>query len=262
MRAFAMLGIIFALAIGARAAAVEESVIKQLVPTGKLRVGVAYAPALTPTFVVKNATGEVRGVPRDLGEALAKALGVPIEFFVAATTAEVADACDSGAIDIGFMPVNEERRKRFDFSPPYFFIESTYLATGPSDITTLAEVDRPGITIVGIAGSTTLQAASRSLKTAKIVPAKSVDEAMAMMTAGTAQAFALTHDALPALQKQLPGSRILDGAYQIAGVAIAVRKDRLAALAYITDFIEKAKANGAIRRAFDAAGLDQLPVAP
>jgi polar amino acid transport system substrate-binding protein len=262
MRAFALLGIIFALAIGVRAAAVEESVIKQLVPTGKLRVGVAYAPALTPTFVVKEAGGEVRGVPRDLGEELAKALGVPIEFFVAATTAEVADACDAGTVDIGFMPVNDGRRKRFDFGPPYFFIECTYLAAGPSDITTVADVDRPGITIVGIAGSTTMQAASRSLKTAKIVTAKSVDEAMAMMKAGTAQAFALTHDALPALQKQLPHSPILDGAYQIAGVAIAVRKDRPAALAYLTDFVTKAKTDGAIRRAFDAAGLVQLPVAP
>ncbi len=262
MRAFALLGIVFALAIGAPAAAVEENVMKQLVPTGKLRVGVAYAPALTPTFVVKDASGEVRGVPRDLGEALAKALGVPVQLFVAATTAEVADACESGAIDIGFMPVNDERRTRFDFSPPYFFIESTYLATGASGITTVAEVDRPGVIIVGIAGSTTMQAAAHSLKTAKIVPATSVDEAMAVMKAGTAQAFALTHDALPALQKQLPGSRILDGAYQIAGVAIAVRKDRPAALATVTDFIEKAKADGVIRRAFDAAGLDQLPVAP
>src|SRR5208282_5733644 len=83
MRAFALLAILFALAVGARAATLEESVIKQLVPTGKLRVGVAYAPALTPTFVVKEAGGAVRGVPRDLGEALAEALGVPIELFVA-----------------------------------------------------------------------------------------------------------------------------------------------------------------------------------
>ncbi|MGO9392869.1 hypothetical protein [Rhodoblastus sp.] len=56
----------------------------------------------------------------------------------------------------------------------------------------------------------------------------------------------------------MPGSRILDGAYQTIGVAIAVRKDRPDALAYLADFIEKAKADGAIRRAFDAAGLDQL----
>lgn len=191
-----------------------------------------------------------------------KALDVPVEIVVAATTGELTDACTSGAIDIGFMPADEERRNRVDFSQPYFVIESTYLAAGSSDIKTLAEVDRPEITVVGIAGSTTMRAAGRSLKAAKVVPAKSVDEAMAMMRAGSAQAFALTHDALPPLQKQLPGSRILDGAFQTTGVAIAVQKYRPAALAYIKDFIESAKANGIVRRAFDDAGLNQLPIAP
>ncbi len=235
---------------------------KQLVPTGKLRVGLAYAPAPTPIFVAKDAAGEVHGVPRDLGSALARTLGVPAEIVVVATTGELADACSSGAIDIGFMPADDERRTRVDFSPPYFVIESTYLVAGPSAIKTLADVDRPEVTVVGIGGSTTMRAASRSLKWAKVVPAKSVDEAMAMMKAETAQAFALTHDALPTLQKQLPGSRILDGAFQTTGVAIAVQKDRPAALAYVKGFVERAKASGIVRRAFDNAGLNRLPVAP
>jgi polar amino acid transport system substrate-binding protein len=238
------------------------NVMRELVPTGKLRVGVAFAPAPTPIFVVKDAAGDVHGVPRDLGAALAKALGVPVEFVVAATTGELTDACSAGAIDIGFMPADDERRSRVDFSPPYFMIECTYLAAGSSDIKTLADVDRPQIAVVGIASSTTLRAASRSLKAAKIVPAKSVDEAMAMMQAETVQAFALTHDALPPLQKQLPGSRILDGAFQTTGVAIALHKDRPAALAYLNDFIASAKANGIVRRAFDAAGLNRLSIAP
>lgn len=83
-----------------------------------------------------------------------------------------------------------------------------------------------------------------------------------MMKAGPVQAFALTHDALPLLQSELPGSRILDGAFQTTGVAIAVQKDRPAALAYVTAFIEGAKANGVVRRAFDDAGLNRLPIAP
>ena len=235
---------------------------KELVPTGKLRVGVAYAPAPTPVFVARNAAGDVRGVPLDLGIALAKALGVPAEIVVAATTAELTDACSSGAIDVGFMPADDERRKRLDFSPAYFMIECTYLAAASSDIKTLADVDRPDITVVGISGSTTMRAAGRSLTKAKLIPAKSVDEAMDMMAAGTAQAFALTHDALPTLQKKLPGSRILDGAFQTTGVAIAVPKNRAAALAYVTNFIETAKAGGIVRRAFEDAGLNGLAIAP
>ena len=261
MKAATLYGWMLALSMVAAPAATADDLMKELVPTGKLRVGVAYAPSPTPIFVVKDAAGNVRGVPRDLGTALAKSLGVPFEIVVMATTGELTDACSAGAIDIGFMPADDERRKRVDFSPPYFVIESTYLAAGASDIKAIADVDRPGITVVGIAGSTTMRAAGRSLKIATIVPAKSVDEALAMMKAGTVQAFALTHDALPNLQKQLPGSRILDGAFQTTGVAVAVQKDRPAALAYVTNFIKSAKADGTVRRAFDDAGLNALPVA-
>jgi polar amino acid transport system substrate-binding protein len=262
MKVATPLALMLVLFIGTGSSAVEDNVMKQLVPTGKLRVGVAYAPAPTPIFVAKDAAGDVHGVPLDLGNALAKTLGVPVEVVVVATTGELTDACSSGAIDIGFMPADDERRARVDFSPPYFMIESTYLVTAASGVNTLAEVDRREITVVGIAGSTTMRAAGRSLKSAKVVPAKSVDEAMEMMKAGTAQAFALTHDALPTLQKKLPGSRILDGAFQNTGVAIAVQKDRPAALTYVKDFIESAKANGTIRRAFDDTGLNRLAVAP
>jgi polar amino acid transport system substrate-binding protein len=261
MKVATLLGLMLVLSIGTGASAVGDDVMKQLVPTGKLRVGVAYAPASTPIFVAKDAVGDVHGVPLDLGIALAKALGVPVEIVVVTTTGELTNACSSGAIDIGFMPADDERRTRVDFSPPYFVIESTYLVTGRSAIKTLADVDRREVTVVGIAGSTTMRAAGRSLKRAKVFPAKSVDEAMAMMKAETAQAFALTHDALPTLQKQLPGSRILDGAFQTTGVAIAVQKDRPAALAYVKDFVESAKANGIVRRAFDDAGLNRLPIA-
>ncbi len=50
---------------------------KELVPTGKLRVAIAVAPAPSALYVVKDsATGKFRGVAVDLGSALAKKLGV------------------------------------------------------------------------------------------------------------------------------------------------------------------------------------------
>jgi ABC-type amino acid transport substrate-binding protein len=118
-------------------AAVEDNVMKELTPTGKLRVGVAYAPAPTPIFVAKDAAGDVHGVPRDLGSALAKALGVEAELVVKATTAELTDDLVSGAIDIGFMPADDARRQRVDFSEPYFTIarltsEPWQMSTGPT----------------------------------------------------------------------------------------------------------------------------------
>ncbi len=96
-------------ATGAAAAADSEAV-KQLAPTGTLRIGVAYAPAPTPVFAVKDAAGAFRGVPRDLGVALANSLGVPFAITAVATTGDLTQACAAGTIDIGFMPVDEERR--------------------------------------------------------------------------------------------------------------------------------------------------------
>jgi polar amino acid transport system substrate-binding protein len=256
------LGLTLALSVATAAGAAEREIVEQLAPTGKLRVGVAYAPTATPVFAIKDTSGALHGVPCDLGAALAKGLGVPFEIVAAPNTGELTDGVSSGAIDIGFMPVDDERRQRVDFSPPYFVIESTYLAAAASDIKSLPDVDRPAVTVVAIAGTTTIRAAGRSLKTATIVPAKSVDEALAMMKEGTAQALALSRDSLRPLQKELPGSRILDGAFQTTGVAIALHKDRPAALAFATDFMVRAKADGTVRRAFDDAGLSQLPIAP
>lgn len=266
MKMGVFLGLIVATCVSAQAVptpaiAIEDQVLKELVPTGKLRVGLAYAPAPTPIFVAKDGTN-VRGPAFDIGNALAKKLGVPVELHVTATTGELTEAGSAGTIDIGFMPADEARKQRLDFSPPYFVIESTYLTTAASGIKSMGEVDRPGIKVVGINGSTTMRAATRSLKQASITQAKSVDEAMAMMKAGEVQAFALTHDALPNLQKQLPGSVILDGAFQTVGVAIGILKNKPAALAYVKAFIEEAKKDGAIRKAFDSAGLQALSVAP
>jgi polar amino acid transport system substrate-binding protein len=178
--------------------------VKELIPTGKLRVGVVFAPAPSAFFVVKEANGEPRGVTVDLAVELGRKLGVPVDFMVAPNSGLVTDATESGAIDVAFMPVDEERKKRVDFGPSYFVIESTYLATGASGIRTVAEVDRPNVRIVGIANTTTIRAAGRSLKNTSISAAASVDEAMAMLRSGKADAFALSRDSLPPFVAQLP----------------------------------------------------------
>ena len=231
-------------------------------PTGKLRVGVVFAPAASAFFVVKDASGEPHGVTVDLAIELAKKLGVPVEFMLAANSGLVTDATESGAVDVSFMPVDEERKKRVDFGPAYFMIESTYLASAASGIKTVAEVDRPNVRVVGIANTTTIRAATRSLKTTTISAAASVEEAMALLRAGKADAFALSRDSLPPLAAQLPGSRIVDGGFQQTAIAIAVPKNRPNALAYVTAFLQQAKASGSVRRALDKAGFPNEPVAP
>jgi polar amino acid transport system substrate-binding protein len=261
MHLIALSGILLAMSVGIAAAA-DPTAMTELAPTGKLRLGVAYAPVATALFVVKDASGMPHGVTVDLGTALAQALGVPVDVFAAPNTGELTDALESGRIDAAFMPMDDERRKRIAFGPAYFAVESTYLVPAGSSINAVADADRPDVTIVGVANTTTIRSAGRTAKTAKVVAATSIDDAMAMMKSGAAHAFAMGRDALPPLQEQLPGSRILDDAFQATGVAVAVPKGRPAALAFVTEFLERAKADGTVRRSFDAAGLKAAEVAP
>jgi polar amino acid transport system substrate-binding protein len=195
-------------------------------------------------------------------QGLANELGVAVEFTVAPNSGLVTDALANAEIDVSFMPVDDERRKRIDFGPYYCMIESTYMVTGPSGLTTLAEVDQPHVRVVGIANTTTIRAAARTLKHTQPIAATSIDDAIAMLHAGKADAYAMGRDALPEVIKEFPGARIVDGGFQQTGIAIAVPKGRPAALAYVTEFMTRGKKSGLVRRAFDRAGLGVLEVAP
>ena len=164
----------------------ETVAMKELTPTGKLRAGIAYAPALSVFFAVRDADGRPRGVTVDLADELARRLGVAADFMVAPNSGLVTDAVESGAVDVAFMPVDDERKMRVAFGPNYCLIESTYMVTGASGITTLAEVDRPNVRVVGIANTTTIRAAGRSLKNTTITAATSVEAAVELLRTGAA----------------------------------------------------------------------------
>lgn len=235
---------------------------KELAPTGKLRVGLVFAPSMSAFFVVKDEDGNPRGVTADIATELGRSLGLPVQHVLFPNSGLATDATESGSVDVSFMPVDEERKQRVAFGPNYFLIESTYMATAASGARTVADVDRPGMRVIGIANTTTIRAAARTLKNTTIAPVTSVDEAMTMLRDGKADAFALSRDSLPVFVQQIPGSRIVDGGFQQTGIAIAVAKGKPEALSYVTDFLEQAKRSGVVRRALDRAGYADAPVAP
>ena len=126
------------------------------------------------------------------------------------------------------------------------------MVTAASGIRTLAEVDRPGVHVVGIANTTTIRAAGRSLINTEIpIAATSIHDAVAMLRAGQADAFALRHDSRQSFVAEFPGSHIVDGRISgKTGIAIAVPKGHREDT---TKFIEDAKASGSVRRAIDRA---------
>lgn len=264
MRHILFRGILLAsIAVASAAVAADVTTARQeLAATGKLRVGVVSAPKPNVFFVTQDASGKPHGVTADLGDELARTLDAASEFFVAHNSGELTDALEKGLIDVAFLPVDDERRKRVEFGPAYVQFESTCLVLGSSGLRTVSDLDRPGVRIAGESNTTTMRAAARTLKLATVVPVPSVGEAIDMLRAGKVDAFALGRDALVPYQADIPGSRILDGYIHATGIAIAVAKNRPAALAHVSTFLAEAKASGLIRRTFDKAGQQSTAVAP
>jgi len=235
----------------------------EVAPTGTLRVGIGVGPVASAFWATRDpATGQPRGVTVDLAAAMAKDLGVPLKLVEYANSGEVTSAGSRGEWDVAFMPVDETRARMVDFGPAYFLTKSTYLVSAGSSIRTLADVDRPGVRVAGVEGTTTARAAQRAMKSNTVKTYRTADELFELARTGQADAIALGRESLEGMQKKLPGSRILDEYFQATGTAVAVPKGRPAALAYVTDFVNKAKTNGTVRRALDAAGMKNAEVAP
>ena len=79
-----------------------------------------------------------------------------------------------------------------------------------------------------------------------------------MMKAGKLDAIALSRESVGGLVDALPGSRVLEEAFLNSTTAVAVPQNKPAARAFVTAFIEEAKASGLVRRALDAMGLEDV----
>jgi polar amino acid transport system substrate-binding protein len=252
-----------ALLLTPHAAWSQMAPMNELAPTGKLRVGLAVGLVASAYWATRDeATGKPKGVTVDLGAAMAEKLGVPVEYVIYANSGEVASAANSGQWDIGFMPIDGDRKQVVDFATPYSLSTSSYLVAPGSTITSLAEVDRPGVRVAGVDNTATFRASARSLTQIKPTGYRTVEEVRDLLIAGKADAAALSVASLKNLQAKMPGSRILPGHFLATGVAASVPKNRPAALAWLNAAMDEAKTNGVIRRALDKAGFQGEDVAP
>lgn len=232
-------------------------------PKGVLRVAVGVGPSPSPFWTVRDpASGSAKGVTVELGKAAAAKLGVPAQIIEYPNSGEIMAAASKDAWDISFMPQDPERAKFVDMGPAYVVYESSYLVRAGSDIRNAAEVDRDGVKVGGVQGTSTSRTVAKSLKHATLALFPTPDEPMAQLAAGQLDAIAMGREALIDFAKKQPGTRLLDDIIQSTGVVVVVPKDRPATRAWAAQFLEEAKADGTVRRALDGAGFGNAQVAP
>jgi polar amino acid transport system substrate-binding protein len=234
-------------------AAPEPQVRAALAPTGTLRVGVYPG---SPTSLVRDLkTGKTAGIALDLGQALGRRLGVPVQVVEFSRVAQVLDALKAGQVDLTFTNATETRARDMDFTPPLVQLELGYLVPAGSPIVTAADVDRPGIRVGVTQGSTSQGTLGRQFKNAVLVPASSLKQAQERLKQRQIDAFATNKGILFEMSDELPGMRILDGRWGLEHLAIAIPKGRAAALPYLRQFAQDVRSSGALQDAIARSGL-------
>jgi polar amino acid transport system substrate-binding protein len=239
----------------------DAAVLKELAPTGPLRVAIAVSPSPSAQFAIPDGDN-FRGVAVTLGRALAQKLGVPAQILPHQASGEIQNSASENKWDVAFLPVDDERKKFVDFGNAYHLLQSTFLVAPGSPIRSVNDANASGIALGGVANTATFRAATKATPAATHVEFAKVDLAVAAMQEGRIQAIALSRESLSGLLGKLPGARILDDAFLNSSTAVCVPKGRPAALRYVSEFIEEAKASGLVRRALDEMGLTSSQVAP
>jgi len=232
----------------------------ELAPTGTLRVAVFTG---NPVIGSKDAaSGELRGTTVMLGRQLAESAGVPLQLIEYPAVGKMVDDAKAGAWDVAVVAFDPARRSVIDFAPPHVVVDLTYLIAPGSDIRSVAEVDRAGVSVAAARGAATTLYLERTLKQAKVTPAENEPAAFALIRDGKAQAYAQNRYMLLGIAATLPGARVLEDRFSAAEMCLVLPKGRPAALDYVGTFVEQAKASGAVARMIESAGLRGVTVAP
>jgi polar amino acid transport system substrate-binding protein len=194
--------------------------------------------------------------------ALGEKLGVPVELVAHNGSGEIQNSAADNKWDVAFLPVDEERKKFVDFGNAYHLLQSTYLVGAGGKIASVEAANAAGVRIGGVANTATFRTSNKTAPNATHVSFDKTDAAVAALKSGDVDALAFSRESLTGLQPKVPGSRILDGGFLNSTTSVAVPKGKPAALVYVTEFIEEAKASGLVRKAFDEMGLTSSQVAP
>lgn len=208
------------------------------------------------------ATGAVRGVAVELAHEIASRIGVQIQPVVYPRPGAVMAGLHSNAWDIAFLGIDPARSAEADFTPAYMEVDLTYLVAGNSDILEIPDADKLGVRIAVPRNDLVDILLRRLLKRAQLVRADTVAGAFDLLRSGQADVCAEPRPNLVKDQAHLPGSRVLPDRFGVNRVGIAVPKGETGHLAYLTEFVEVAKASGLAQRAIDHAGLRGVQVAP
>lgn len=231
----------------------------ELGTSGKLRAAINFG---NPVLASRDASGQPRGLSVDLAREAAQRLGLPIELVVFDSAGNVVEAVKAGRVDLAFVAIDPVRGADMEYTPPYVIIEGAYLVRDASPIKRNEEVDRTGTRVAVGRGSAYDLFLTRELKAATLARAPTSPVVVDFFLAQNLEVAAGVKQQLEADARRVGGVRLLPGRFMVIEQAMAVPKGRTAAQAWLTDFIEKMKAEGFVADSLRRHGVEGAAVAP
>ena len=235
---------------------VSPDVVRDLAPTGTLRVAINFG-----NMVLAQGSAEApRGVSVDLARELGKRLGVPVALITFDAAGKAFESMKAGATDICFMAIEPVRAAEVNFTAPYVLIEGVYMVHKDSPIRQNADVDRAGVRIGVNRASAYDLYLTRTLKGATLVrDASGID----VFIRDKLEATAGVKQAMQAYAKTNPEMRLLEPRFMEIQQAMGTRKDRgEAGVKYLRAFVEEMKASGFVADGLKRSNQPDAAVAP
>jgi len=159
---------VFLFALSTAGVHAEDSRLDEVIKRGALRV---CTPGDYKPFSLAKADGTFEGIDVDLVQAMAKSLGVEARFVKTSWPKLMDDFVEKCDVGVGGISVTLDRQKRA-------FFTTAYMVNGKAPITkcenvakfqTVADIDKPGVTVIENPGGSNERFARANFKQAKIV---------------------------------------------------------------------------------------------
>lgn len=243
-------------AVASAEAQTTDPRVADLVRAGKVRVGL-----FLPQYG-KVPDGLKTTVWVETARAYAARVGVPLVIVEHATPPEAIACLKAGACDQLFLPLDARAAEIGDFSNPIFQFDYTLMVPAGSSIAKVADADRPGVRIAAVRNHASTNELVHQVKQAEFVYAETPEQTFALMRDGKADVMASTRLVLLDFSAKLAGVRLLADRYGANVNRMVVPKGKADWRAYVNEFVEEAKASGAVQQFIERGGTRGVTVAP